>query len=375
MAQTLTTIARPSVVIIDDSKFVRTTFNRILKPSLEVREEVDGEAGWNRISTDPSVVLVLCDISMPGMDGFGVLALVRGSRDGRIRHLPVIIISGDEDEATRKRARDCGANDFIAKTADATEVLSRIDNQLRLVRASEEASENRKALAQTATHDPLTGAFTLHYILTEGRKKYAYARRHGGPLSVISFRIVTHRQVADKAGKDVADQLLARIAKAIQGALRAEDSMGRAAEDTFTVISGGTSAQQAAAFARRLHDQFGNAQINFHGHALEIQMSIGLAALGVDSAESVEDLMRIASSRLTLAVSKAAEHTAARETPGLPAEIERALLALEQTSVERLGEAANEVLKRLLPFLQAACKRLHVELPAGAIVSALNRPK
>jgi len=255
----------------------------------------------------------------------------------------VIVISGDEDEATRRRVRECGATDFISKSADATEVLSRIDNQLRLIRA--------KAAAQTATHDPLTGAFSLHYLITEGRKQYAYARRHGTALSVVTFRIDSHRPVAGKEGKEVAGQLLAKIAGAIQGVLRAEDALGRSGEDAFTVILGGTSGQQAAAFARRLRDQLVSARIEFQGRPLRIQASIGVAALGVDAAASMEELMRLASSRLTQSEPAAPPRAPAR---GLPPEVERALQVLEGIPADRLGDAAAEVLRRLEPLLRAA---------------------
>lgn len=336
---------RARVLVVDDSKFVRTTFRRILESSMEVREEADGEAGWRAIESDASIQLVFCDISMPNMDGFGVLRQVRGSSDERIRQLPVIVISGDEDETTRRRVRECGATDFISKNADATEVLSRIDNQLRLIGA--------KAAAQTATHDPLTGAFSLHYLMTEGRKQYAYARRHSTPLSVVTFRIDSHRPVAGKEGKEVAGQLLAKIASAIQGVLRAEDALGRSGEDAFTVILGGTSGQQAAAFARRLRDQLVSARIEFQGRPLRIQASIGVAALGVDAAASMEELMRLASSRLTKAEAGAPPGPAA-PARGLPPEVERALQVLEAIPADRLGEAGREVLRRLEPLLRAA---------------------
>jgi diguanylate cyclase (GGDEF)-like protein len=286
---------------------------------------------------------VFCDIWMPRMDGFEVLGKVRGSSAERIRQLPVIVISGDEDEATRRRVRECGATDFISKSADATEVLSRIENQLRLLRA--------KAAAQTATHDPLTGAFSLHYLITEGRKQYAYARRHGAPLSVVTFRIDSHRPVAGKEGKEVAGQLLAKIAGAIQGVLRAEDALGRSGEDAFTVILGGTSGQQAAAFARRLRDQLVGARIEFQGRPLRIQASIGVAALGADAAASIEELMRLAASRLTQSEPAAPPRAPAR---GLPPEVERALQVLEGIPPERMGDAAAEVLRRLEPLLRAA---------------------
>lgn len=366
---------RARVLVIDDSKFVRTTFRRILESSMAVREEADGEAGWRAIESDASIELVFCDISLPNMDGFGVLRRVRGSSDERVRQLPVIVISGDENEATRKRARECGATDFISKSAEATEVLSRIDNQLRLLRAKEEASESRKAAAQTATHDPLTGAFSLHYLLTEGRKQYAYACRHGTPLAVVTFRIDSHRQIAGKEGKEIAGQLLAKIARAIQGVLRAEDALGRSGEDAFTVILAGASGQQAAAFARRLRDQLVSAKIEFQGRALRIQASIGVSALGADTAAGIEELMRLASSRLTQAEPAAPGAPAAAPARGLPPEVERALQVLEAIPAERRGEAAAEILRRLAPLLRAAGKQGREEPNADAVLKALQRAK
>ena len=156
------------VLVVDDSKFVRTTFAAILKRSFGVREEADGEAAWHALETDSSLVMVFTDLEMPQLDGFSLLARIRGSEDARIKALPVVVISGHDEAENKQRAKELGANDFIAKTADAPEVLSRLDNVLRLVRAE-----------SSATHDPLTGALTPHYLLIEGRKHYAHARRHG----------------------------------------------------------------------------------------------------------------------------------------------------------------------------------------------------
>src|ERR1700704_5925813 len=119
-------IPEKKVLIVDDSKFFRPPFNRILSSSFEVREVADGEAGWQAIETDPSIVMVVSDIDMPKLDGFGLLERVRSSPDPRVKAMPVIIISGNQNADTKKRARDLGANDFVAKEADAPEVLSRI---------------------------------------------------------------------------------------------------------------------------------------------------------------------------------------------------------------------------------------------------------
>jgi PleD family two-component response regulator len=164
----------------------------------------------------------------------------------------VVIISGEEDEKSKKRARDAGANDFIAKSADGAEVLARIDNLLKLVHANQELESAKEAVQQTATRDPLTGTFTLNYLLTEGRKHHSHAKRHGTALSVVNFRIDTFPEWTQKVGKEVAGKLLERIARAVIASLRAEDSIGRTGDAIFTVISPSTDGAQAMAFGKSL---------------------------------------------------------------------------------------------------------------------------
>jgi len=377
-----TQIPKQRVLLVDDSKIVRTTLARLIRKSFEVREEANGEAGWQAISTDPSIVVVFSDIQMPVLDGFALLERIRQSQEERIRSMPVIVISGDEDDATKKRARAAGANDFITKTTDGTEILSRIDNLLHLVEAKQQLVVNKQALDQTATRDPVTGAFTPHYLVTEGGKHYSHARRHGGPLAVLTFRMDSYDEITEKVGRNVADQLLTKVAKLVMGTLRAEDSMGRTAEATFTVIFPGTSSQQALAFARRMHEQLDKAQVKYRDQVLKIRTSLGLAALDVDTVASIEDLMKMAQQRLQDAASRKVQRAAEPEEASplkpvsLPSDIDRAVQVIEHADAQKLGDAASEMLRRMLPFLLAVCRRLGVELPLDKITQALrNRPK
>ena len=63
------------VLIVDDSKFVRTTFNRILSASFSVVEAVDGDAAWKAIQSDPAIAMVFSDLDIPKLDGYGLLRL------------------------------------------------------------------------------------------------------------------------------------------------------------------------------------------------------------------------------------------------------------------------------------------------------------
>jgi diguanylate cyclase (GGDEF)-like protein len=375
----VTTIPKQRVLLVDDSRIVRTTISRLIRKSFDVREEADGEAGWQAISTDPSIVVVFSDIQMPKLDGFALLERIRTSQDPRVKSIPVIVISGDEDDATKKRARAAGANDFITKTTDGTEILSRIDNLLHLVEAKQQLVVSKQAIDQTVTRDPVTGTFTPHYLATEGAKHFSNARRHGGSLSVLVFYVDTYADITGKVGKAVADQLLARIAKLVMGTLRAEDSMGRTSDAGFAVIFPGTSSQQALAFARRMHEQLEKAQVTYREQVLKISASMGLAALDVDAVSSIEELMKLAQQRLKDAANRKAQQRIVNQDEvsllkpvTLPSDIDRAVQVIENVKADQLGDGASEALRRMLPFIVAVCRKLNVEIPLDKITQAIR---
>jgi two-component system, cell cycle response regulator len=343
------TVPTRKVLVVDDSKFVRATFTRILEASFAVRAEADGESALKAIQEDNGIVMVFSDLNMPKMDGFGLLQKIRSSADKRVKSLPVVIISGEEDEKSKKRARDAGANDFIAKSADGAEVLARIDNLLKLVHANEELETAKEAVQQQATRDPVTGTFTLNYLLTEGRKHHSHAKRHGSVLSVINFRIETFPDWIKKVGPEVAGKLLERIARAVIASLRAEDSIGRTGDAIFTVISPSTDATQAVAFARRLREQLEKAQVNYNNQALAIKVSAGIASLPMDPGNTIEELIKTAAQRMKTEVVAPAVPAAPVQ---LPTQLEQAIALLERVDPARHGPIVGLVVKRLAAILE-----------------------
>jgi diguanylate cyclase (GGDEF)-like protein len=341
-----TDLPQKRVLVVDDSRFVRTTFASILKASFGVREEADGEAAWHAVQTEASIVMVFTDLDMPRLDGFGLLERIRSSPDRRIKALPVVVISGNESAPVKERARELGANDFIAKSADAPEVLSRIDNLLRLVRTSDELEASRQAVERTATHDPVTGTLTANYLVTEGRKHFAHARRHGTELSVMALRLDSYDDIALAAGKDVADVVLGRVAKLILEKVRTEDSVARVAPATFLVVAAGAGAPQMLAVAQRLRRELDEAKVRYRERPLKFVSSLGVASVRSDPVSTIEDLMRRAVQRLQRAPAAAAAPAAAPRS-GLPADLERIVRFLEGTDIARLGPAADEFARRL----------------------------
>ena len=88
---------------------VRAMLIRHIRDQYDFREEADGEAAWQVLVLDHSIELVICSLSLPVLDGDGVLVRVRSLRLSRLCQMPMLMISGD-DEPAIERAKAHGAS-------------------------------------------------------------------------------------------------------------------------------------------------------------------------------------------------------------------------------------------------------------------------
>ena len=184
-------IPLPRVLIVDDSRMVRASISKNIRDRFDVREEADGEDGWQALLVDPSIQVVISDLGMPNLDGYGLLERIRSSKLSRIHELPVIIISGEEDDNARVKARELGATDFITKGIGNVELLSRLESLTRLARATRELEESREALASGSPIDPHSGLATQAYLEWHGNQELALARRRNGDLAAMVISSIT----------------------------------------------------------------------------------------------------------------------------------------------------------------------------------------
>ncbi|PPD44326.1 MAG: hypothetical protein CTY15_07470 [Methylocystis sp.] len=109
-------------------------------PSTTVESAQDGEAAWERLCQS-SFSLVLLDIEMPKLDGFGLLERLRS--DPRFVQLPVVMLTGREDIASIDRAFQLGANSFINKPINWRQLSYALRYVLRTTRIEAELTRER----------------------------------------------------------------------------------------------------------------------------------------------------------------------------------------------------------------------------------------
>jgi len=129
---------RAFILVVDDDANMRRTLELLLSGEWEVEAVADGRsalAAAARRCPD----LILSDLIIPGLDGFALLHELRS--DPRTRLVPVIAISGLDEEEARIHALESGASDFLIKPFSERELRARVGTQLEMARLRREALE------------------------------------------------------------------------------------------------------------------------------------------------------------------------------------------------------------------------------------------
>ena len=114
-----------SVLMIDDEPFAQDLISHSLRDfsHLCLRYEPD-PARAVEVAIEVEATVVLVDLRMPRVDGFGVVKLLRDNP--ATEHIPVILLSSEEDADIKARAFAAGANDYLVKWPDSRELVARV---------------------------------------------------------------------------------------------------------------------------------------------------------------------------------------------------------------------------------------------------------
>ena len=140
---------RKKILVVEDELVNRKILHKILSQEYEVLEAENGQVGLTLLAQNPRVAAVLLDIVMPVMNGYAFLEAVRGTR---YANLPILVMTGEQDPESEKKALESGAWDFVTKPYHASVLCSRLKNAIA---RSEVALYER--MQYISEHDALTG--------------------------------------------------------------------------------------------------------------------------------------------------------------------------------------------------------------------------
>ena len=119
------------ILVVDDSEMNREILSEILNEEYDIIEADSGDTCIDMLRKyETGISLVLLDIVMPGMDGFGVLNYM--NRHHYLEDIPVIMISSEDSAEIVRRAYEMGVSDYINRPFDAGVVHRRVYNTIKL---------------------------------------------------------------------------------------------------------------------------------------------------------------------------------------------------------------------------------------------------
>ena len=279
---------RPLILVVEDDEDARAVLEELLRDRYDVEAVGDGESAVKR-AKELLPDLVLLDLFLPGLDGFGALTGLR--RDAKTAEVPVIFLSAQGDAETKSQGLSLGAADYLAKPFSAQELMARVDRTLRLTAQK----EHFRALAQT---DGLTGLPNFRSFHARLEEEVARADRYSHPLACAMVDLDGLKQINDRLGHAAGNRAILALADAVREELRDTDFAARYGGDEFVVLLPQTNAQAAGLFAERLRRRLLAVS---EQAGLPVRASIGVAALTPDEvagSDAAEDLLRRADEQL-----------------------------------------------------------------------------
>ena len=215
-----------TLLIVDDIRSNREILKNMLGGEYALTEASDGEEALEILLREHEhISAVLLDVSMPVMDGFQVLRKMR--ENALLASIPVIMITGSENEEARVKALSYGANDFVMKPYSSEIIKHCLHNNI----AFREAATTVDALRR----DKVTGLYNREAFFE--RVRVIVSEREPGYYIMASFDIDKFKVVNDQYGSVKGDEVLRHVAGVFAAGFEPHGGLCcRISADNFAVL-------------------------------------------------------------------------------------------------------------------------------------------
>ncbi len=287
-----------SILIIDDTKSVRQQILDTLHGTDLFSNYFEAGNGLEglRILLNEKIDVVLCDVEMPGMDGFKFLAMVNARKE--LHDIPILLLTSHEEMATKVKALEQGASDYLTKPFSPEELLARVKIHLKVKALQDNLKESNQLLQQLAQTDPLTELHNRRHMMDTLEAEFDRSSRVGSPFALLMVDLDHFKRVNDTYGHQLGDKVLQSTAWEIRALLRQYDSAARFGGEEFALLLPETTLSGANLVAERLRQSINNIEFAGPLSKLKISISVGVAAIPHAKISTVSDLVRLADDAL-----------------------------------------------------------------------------
>jgi len=276
---------RFKLLLVEDEPTQRMMLERQLRLAGYAVETADnGDAALAKILNGDYQIL-LTDWDMPGMDG---PTLCKRVREANLEtYLYILLLTGHLTTDDVVQGLGAGADDYVRKPANQSELLARLNAGSRIVRLEQSLREANAEIQKLSITDSLAGTFNRRYLNDQLLKEVERARRYNRPLAAIMADLDRFKRINDERGHQSGDEVLRRFADHAKSLIRPSDWMARYGGEEFVIVLPETDASGAAVAAEKIRALCAAAPMHLSTGDLEVTASFGVAALS-SASQSVE---------------------------------------------------------------------------------------
>lgn len=221
---------RKKILVVEDNEINRTMLSTLLLSEYDVLEAENGQVALSVLKAHKDeIALILLDITMPVMDGYTFLSIMKA--DQAYAAIPVIVTTQSDSEDDEVAALSHGATDFVAKPYKPQIILHRVASIIHL--------RETAAMINQFQYDRLTGLYSREYFYQ--RAKDSLRQNPGQKYDIICSNIENFKLINDVFGIVAGDQLLRGIAGLYQKYVGDNGIYGRLNADQFAcMVKSGT---------------------------------------------------------------------------------------------------------------------------------------
>lgn len=287
------------ILIVDDSAYENKRVKAMLqKGGYEVSVAETGMQGI-KIARAERPDLILLDLVLPDISGREVCRCLKMNTE--MQSIPIIMLTSRTDVKERVAGLDEGANDYVTKPFDDSELTARIAAALRektlrdqLEKKKGEYEELMRKFERMAITDPVTGLFNRRRFEEAIAQEFERYKRYGTPLACLMIDVDHFKQINDTYGHDVGDLILKETAQTIQSLIRGVDTVCRYGGDEFAVLLSQQRAEEAMKAAQRILRDIRQLKVKEMKKGERITLSIGIAMVPDPDLREMDQIVQCA---------------------------------------------------------------------------------
>lgn len=269
------------ILVADDDPVTR----RLLRSSLEkwnyeVISVDDGTQARGALLGEGAPNLAILDWQMPGADGIEICRELRKRGAGSYIYILLLTSKGEKEDLLQ--GLEAGADDYLMKPFDLQELQARLRSGCRIIDLQDQLIAAREAMREQATLDTLTRVWNRAAIMDILQRQINCSCREKKSLSLTMADLDHFKQINDRLGHLVGDEVLREVARRMQSVLRPYDALGRYGGEEFVVVAPGCDKAAALGLAERLRHSVIAAPVLTSAGPVTVTMTLGIACLAED---------------------------------------------------------------------------------------------